>query len=114
VGAAVRRGPRVCVSRRVRGRGLRPRRPHALRPVGQADHAVLVRLTGRRRQLAGRGPVGEQPRTGPAGKRVDEQIQLVDRPSASIARIGVPLPLTWRPPSTSSFRPRITSGRTVR
>src|SRR4051794_38647594 len=39
-----------------------------LRSVGQVDHTVLVRLAGRERQLAGRGSLGEQPRTGPEGE----------------------------------------------
>src|SRR6266542_944608 len=48
-----------------------------LRSVGQVDHTVLVRRTGRKRQVAGRGFLREEPWTGPAGERVDEQMQLV-------------------------------------
>src|ERR687897_3919896 len=50
-----------------------------LRSVGQVDHTVLVRPTGGKRQLAGRGFLGEEPWTGPAGERVGEQMQLVDQ-----------------------------------
>lgn len=56
-----------------------------LRSVGQVNHTVLVRLAGRRRQVAWRGILGKSRGTGPAGERVDEQMQLVTRPSASIA-----------------------------
>ena len=68
-------GPR----HRVSGRGFLKRRALRLRSVGQVDHTILVRLTRGERQLAGRGFLGEEPRAGPAGKRVDEEMQLVDQ-----------------------------------
>jgi hypothetical protein len=50
-----------------------------LRSVGQVDHTVLVRLTGHKRQVAGWGFLWQEARTGPAGERVDEQMQLIDQ-----------------------------------
>src|SRR4029450_9656633 len=54
-------------------------RPSGLRSVGQVDHTVLVRLTGRKRQVARRSFLWEEPGTGPAGERVYVQMQLVDQ-----------------------------------
>src|SRR5215217_9443820 len=74
-----------------------------LRSVGQVDHTVLVRFTGRKRQVDGRGFLWEEPWTGPAGERVDKQMQLVDqavrehrsdqRPAAADVEVAVDLVL---------------------
>src|SRR5438034_1556030 len=54
------------------------RRRSGLRTVGEVDDAVVVRLTGGERQLAGRGVLGKEPRAGTARQRIDEEMQLVD------------------------------------
>src|SRR5919197_2857791 len=50
-----------------------------LASVVEVEHAVVVGLAGGERELPGCGVVSEQPRqAGPAGERVDAQMELVD------------------------------------
>jgi hypothetical protein len=81
--------------------------------MGQVGHAVLVRPSGGERQLPGGSGVGEEPRAGTAGERVDEQVQLVDKAVREQRPTSVPLPETYRFPA-SSFKLRIVPGRTAR
>jgi hypothetical protein len=58
------------------------------------DDAVVVGLAGVERKGQRRGVLREQARPGPAREREDEEVSSSTRPSASIARTSVPLPLT--------------------